>query len=53
MMLNAEAIEATKNRFPILMTVIDNLSCDDTDKEMLFRLFSIVYHTGIEDAGEK
>jgi hypothetical protein len=41
--------EELLKRFPLLKTIIDNLSCNDADKELLFTLFLNVYLTGHKD----
>jgi hypothetical protein len=37
------------NRFPILETIIRNMSCNDADKKLLITLFLNVYLTGQKD----
>ena len=41
--------EELLNRFPLLDTIIHNLSCSDADKELLRTLFLNVYLTGQKD----
>jgi hypothetical protein len=40
------------NRFPLLKPTIDNLSCNDADKQLLLTLFLNVYLTGHKDCRE-
>ncbi len=37
------------NRFPLLESIIRNLSCNDADKQLLLTLFLNVYLTGRKD----
>ena len=37
------------DRFPLLDTIIRNLSCSDADKQLLLALFLNVYLTGQKD----
>ena len=37
------------NRFPLLDTIIRNMSCNDADKKLLLVLFLNVYLTGQKD----
>ena len=41
--------EELLNRFPLLDTIIRNLSCNDADKKLLLVLFLNVYLTGQKD----
>jgi len=41
--------EELLNRFPLLDTIIRNLSCNDADKKLLLTLFLNVYLTGQKD----
>lgn len=41
--------EMATKRFPVLEVVIRNLSCNDSDKQVLRELFFTVYSTGYED----
>jgi hypothetical protein len=41
--------EELLDRFPLLDTIIRNLSCSDADKELLRALFLNVYLTGHKD----
>ena len=41
--------EELLNRFPLLDTIIRNLSCNDADKKLLLLLFLNVYLTGQKD----
>ncbi len=41
--------EELLNRFPLLDTIIRNLSCNDADKKLLLTLFLNVYLTGRKD----
>jgi hypothetical protein len=41
--------EELLNRFPLLDTIIRNLSCNDADKKFLLTLFLNVYLTGQKD----
>ena len=41
--------EELLNRFPLLETIIFNLSCNDADKQFLLALFLNVYLTGQKD----
>ena len=41
--------EELLKRFPLLDPIIRNLSCSDTDKQLLLTLFLNVYLTGQKD----
>ena len=41
--------EELLDRFPLLDTIIRNLSCSDADKKLLLTLFLNVYLTGQKD----
>jgi hypothetical protein len=41
--------EELLNRFPLLESIIRNLSCSDADKQLLLTLFLNVYLTGQKD----
>ncbi len=41
--------EELLNRFPLLESIIRNLSCSDADKQLLLTLFLNVYLTGHRD----
>jgi hypothetical protein len=41
--------EELLNRFPLLHTIVRNLSCNDADKKLLLMLFLNVYLTGQKD----
>jgi len=40
-------------RFPLLDTIIRNLSCSDADKQLLLTLFLNVYLTGQKDCQDR
>ena len=41
--------EELLNRFPLIDTIIRNMSCSDADKELLLKLFLNVYLAGQKD----
>jgi len=44
-----ETFMEMQQRFPILSVVVKNITCSDSDKELLRNLFLEVYCTGFED----